>query len=150
MVKHLYRHKKLDPMKGVLSWTSIVLHWLEIFVALVVIAFVVMGAWVIVSEGQISHFHGEDFYHGFEAALSNILLLIIGIELAILLIRRSPESLVEVMFFVVARKMLIQSHKVWELLIGVAAIAGLFAVRKYLEHTIPERQFLEVHDKKKE
>ena len=60
---------------------------------------------------------------------------------------RSPESLVEVMFFVVARKMLIQSHAVWELLIGVGAIAGLFAVRKYLEHTTPERQLLEVHKK---
>ena len=148
MVKHLYKHKKLDRMKVTLSWLSVILHWLEIIIAVLVISFVIVGAIAIIISAKDLHFTkigADGFYHTFEGLLSNILLIIIGVELAILLIRRSPESLVEVMFFVVARKMLIQSHAIWELLIGVAAIAGLFAVRKYLEHTIPERQFLEIH-----
>ncbi len=148
MVKHLYKHKKLDAMKITLSWLSVLLHWLEILIAVLVIAFVVIGGIAIVQNVigmDFSHLGGTEFYHTFEGLLSNVLLIIIGIELAILLIRRSPESLVEVMFFVVARKMLVMSHQIWDLVIGVAAIAGLFAVRKYLEHTTPERQLLEVH-----
>jgi hypothetical protein len=37
------------------------------------------------------------------------------------------------MFFVIARKMLIKTENFYEILIGVAALAGLFAIRKYLE-----------------
>jgi len=133
-------------MKTTLSWLSILLHWLEIVVAIVVIAFVIVGGIsIVLSAKDLNILSGASFYDGFETLLSNILLIVIGIELAILLIRRSPESLVEVMFFVVARKMLIKTHSIWELLIGVAAIGGLFAIRKWLEHTTPERQLLQVH-----
>jgi hypothetical protein len=52
-----------------------------------------------------------------------------------MLIRRTPESLIEVIFFVIARKMLIKTDHFYELLIGVAALAGLFAIRKYLQRT---------------
>jgi hypothetical protein len=55
-----------------------------------------------------------------------------------MLIRRTPESLIEVIFFVIARKMLIKTDHFYELLIGVVALAGLFAIRKYLQR-IPER-----------
>ena len=120
-------------------------------IAVIVIAFVIIGAASVVMTAKEMHLMsaGSHFYESFESLLSNILLIIIGVELAILLVRRSPESLVEVMFFVVARKMLVKSHSIWDLVIGVAAIAGLFAVRKYLEHTTPERQLLEVHTKEK-
>jgi len=149
MVKHLYKHKKLEVMKTTLSWLSVLLHWLEVLIAVLVIGFVIVGAISIIMSAKEMHLlsAGGDFYQAFEGLLSNILLIIIGVELAILLIRRSPESLVEVMFFVVARKMLILSHSQWDLLIGVVAIAGLFGVRKYLEHTTPERQLLEIHSK---
>ncbi len=139
-------------MKNTLSWLSVLLHWLEILIAVLVIAFVIIGGIAIVQNVigmDFSHLGGSEFYHTFEGLLSNILLIVIGVELAILLIRRSPESLVEVMFFVVARKMLVKSDNMWDLIIGVAAIAGLFAVRKYLEHTVPERQLLEVHKRDK-
>lgn len=149
MVKDLYKHKKLDFMKGTLSWLSIILHWIEILIAIVVIIFVMYSIFAMTQHVTYESLTGGDFYHTFENILSDILLIIIGVELAILLIRRSPESLVEVMFFVVARKLLVKSHTQWDILIGVAAIAGLFAVRKYLEHTTPERQLLEVHIPKK-
>ena len=147
MVKHLYKYKKINWMNSALSWLSIILHWLEIFIAIFVIFLVIMGTYSVISifiQVDLGN-TGTEFYHNFEELLSNILLIIIGIELAILLIRRSPESLVEVMFFVVARKMLIKSHGFLDILIGVVSIAGLFAVRKYLEHTVPERQMLRVH-----
>jgi hypothetical protein len=67
----------------------------------------------------------------------------LGIELAILLVRRTPESLVEVMFFVIARETLIKTGPFYELLIGVVALAGLFAIRKYLAEKRPSRRLLD-------
>jgi len=111
------------------------LHWLEIVVAVVAVVFVVLGTVNLVL--NIGGFWGglsdSGIHTVFEDVLSEILLLVVGIELAILLVRRTPESLVEVMFFVIARKMLIKTDSFYEILIGVAALAGLFATRKYLE-----------------
>jgi len=111
-----------------------ILHWIEVGVALLAIAFVAIGTINLIME--LGGFWG-DLEHGglhtvFEDVLSEILLLVVGIELAILLVKRTPESLVEVMFFVIARKTLIKTDTFLDLLIGVVALAGLFAVRKYL------------------
>ena len=54
--------------------------------------------------------------------------------MGIMLIRRDPKSVIELMFFVVARKMLIKAHDPFDILFGVASLAGLFAIRKYLEY----------------
>lgn len=56
----------------------------------------------------------------------------IGLELAIVLIRHTTESVLQVIIFAVARKVLIFAESSFEIAIGVAALAGLFAVRKYL------------------
>lgn len=151
MIRRLYNQQKFILMKKTISWLSILLHWMEIIVAIVAIVVALIGVISIISSLQLTNLiqSHEEFYINFETLFSNILLIIIGLELAILLIRRSPESLVEVMFFIVARKMLIKAEGIWDLLIGVAAIAGLFAVRKYLEHPLPKRQLLITHSKEK-
>lgn len=131
-----------------LQMFSIALHWFEVGVAGLCVVFVGLGVGHMIGDiGHLSELIGSDLHHEFEELLSNILLLVVGIELAIMLVRRTPESLVEVMFFVIARKMLIKTHNVYELLIGVAALAGLFAIRKYLEHRPPARQRLLHPDK---
>jgi hypothetical protein len=80
---------------------------------------------------------------GFERLLSAVLLLAVGVELAILLIRHTPESLIELMFFVIARRILLKTDEFYELLMGVAALAGVFAVRKYLLRGQPHRPAVE-------
>jgi len=104
-----------------------ILHWLEVLVAILAIVFVVIGmANLIMGIGGFWEELGHDGIHTvFENILSEILLLVVGIELAIMLVRRTPESLIEVMFFVIARKMLIKTGAFYELLIGVVALAGL-------------------------
>jgi len=108
------------------------------------VVFVILG--IVVLLGEITHFselvHQGSLHTMFEGVLSDVLLLVVGVELAIMLVRRTPESLVEVMFFVIARKMLIKTDEFYELLIGVAALAGLFAIRKYLEY-IPRAHTLD-------
>jgi hypothetical protein len=64
--------------------------------------------------------------------LGYLLLLVIGLELALMLIRHTPGSVIEVMFFAIARKILIYTNETYEFLIGVVALAGLFAIRRFL------------------
>jgi len=111
-----------------------VLHWLEILIAIGAIVFVVIGA--VQVAGMSAHLLSVDglkgFSVGFEEILSALLLLVVGVELAIMLVLRRPESLVEIMFFVIARKVLIKTEHVYDLLMAVAAIGGLFAIERYL------------------
>jgi hypothetical protein len=126
---------RLQVEKKILHDFSVALHWVEVGLATLSLVFVIYG--IIFLVGELTHFNDlisrESLHIVFEDLLSDILLLVVGIELAIMLVRRTPESLVEVMFFVVARKMLIKTGTITELLIGVVALAGLFAIRKYLE-----------------
>ena len=121
---------------SLLTRFSHALHWFEVAMAGLTVIFVILG--VVYLVGEMTHFkelvEHSNLHHVFEELLSDLLLLVVGIELAIMLVRRTPESLVEVMFFVIARKMLIKTGEFYELLIGVAALAGLFAIRKYLEY----------------
>lgn len=66
--------------------------------------------------------------------LGQILLLVIGVELVVMLSLHIPGALLEVLLYAIARKMLLlpKSGGMVDVLIGVLAIAGLFAIRKYL------------------
>ena len=120
----------------VLDLLSELLHWFEVALAGISVAFVAVGTLFLLSE--LLHFRGAieqtNLHTSYEELLADILLLVVGIELALMLVRRTPESLIEVMFFVVARKMLIKADTFWDLILGVAALAGLFAIRMYLVH----------------
>jgi hypothetical protein len=126
----------------VLDILSELLHWFEVVLAGVSVAFVAIG--VVYLMGELLGFSNlvteTNLQASFEELLSDILLLVVGIELALMLVRRTPESLIEVMFFVVARKMLIKTDDFWDLILGVAALAGLFAIRKYLQEPKKAKQ----------
>lgn len=66
--------------------------------------------------------------------LGQILLLVIGVELVVMLSLHIPGALIEVLLYAIARKMLLlpKSGGMGDILMGVIAIAGLFAIRKYL------------------
>ena len=126
---HIREYKVLDLL-------SEFLHWFEVVLAAISVAFVAIGVLYLLAE--LLHFREaiqeSSLHTSYEELLSDILLLVVGIELALMLVRRTPDALIEVMFFVVARKMLIKADSFWDLFLGVAALAGLFAIRKYLEH----------------
>jgi hypothetical protein len=68
----------------------------------------------------------------FEKVLSIMLNLVIGVELTKMLIKHTPETVVDVLLFAIARQMVVYHERTLDLLIGVVAIAGLFAIKKYL------------------
>ena len=70
--------------------------------------------------------------------LAQILLLVIAVELVIMLCLHRPETLLEVLLYAIARKLLLipKSSSAGELLLGVLAIAAIFFIKKYL---MPEK-----------
>jgi len=68
----------------------------------------------------------------FQEILSATLALIIGVEFIKMLCKHTPETVIDVLLFAIARQIVIYHEKTLDLLIGMAAIAGLFAAKKFL------------------
>lgn len=68
-----------------------------------------------------------------------ILLMTIGLELVRTLISHELASLVNLMSFVIARRMLEPQTAFWEVPLGVAAFAALMATRRYLMNGASEK-----------
>ena len=71
-------------------------------------------------------------YDLFQNFLAYALLLIIGVELILLVLYRSTRQVLELILFVIARKMLIYSHTMLDLVLGTLALAFVFAIQRYL------------------
>lgn len=81
---------------------------------------------------------GESFFHlngeGTELSyyLESAMTLAIGIEFVKMLCTHTPGTIIEVLLFATSRQMIVEHLNGTETLLGIAAIAGLFAIRKYL------------------
>ena len=49
-----------------------------------------------------------------------------------MLYTHTPETIIEILLFAISRQMIVEHLSTTETILGVGAIAGLFAVRKYL------------------
>ena len=68
----------------------------------------------------------------FEKILSTVLTLIIGVEFTKMLYKHTPEIVIDVLIFAITRQMVIYYEKALEMLIGMIAIVGLFAAKRFL------------------
>ncbi len=64
--------------------------------------------------------------------LDSAMTLAIGVEFIKMLCKHTPETVVEVLLFAIAKQLVVFHTTPLENMINVAAIAGLFAVRKFL------------------
>lgn len=118
----------------------------ESILAIVILIAVLLGIidiLRIIYDSFIIHFNRPIDYSQLNAIFAQILLLVIGIELAVMLTLHIQTALIEVLLFGIARKMLLlpKNNGMVEILLGVIAIAGLFLIRKYLikeDSTLPE------------
>jgi len=112
------------------NYVEKVSNWLEVAIAILLLLVIVIkvvesalntvGIDVVVLEAD------------FELILSSTLTLVIGIEFVKMLCRNTPDSVVDVLLFAIARQMVVYYEGMWGVLIGVAAIAGMFATKKFL------------------
>jgi hypothetical protein len=72
-----------------------------------------------------------DEYKVLQDFISNILLIAIAAELGLLLLFHRTSAAIEVIIFVIARKIVTPQISALELLLSVAALAGLLVVRFY-------------------
>ena len=70
-------------------------------------------------------------YDALHVIIQNLLLVAIAAELALLFLFHRTSAAVEVLIFIIARKMVAPAISGWELLAGVAALSGLVVLRFY-------------------
>lgn len=68
----------------------------------------------------------------FRMFLKHVLILVVGVEFIIMLIARSNEAMLSLVLFVIARKMLVYSENMIDLLLGTIAVGIIFLVMKFL------------------
>lgn len=74
----------------------------------------------------------ENSYILMNEFLKHALLLIVGVELIAMIITRSHESILTLILFVIARKMLVYSQGLTDIIIGTVSVAIIFAVMKFI------------------
>ncbi len=74
----------------------------------------------------------QDSYYIFKDMLAHALLIIVGLEFVIMVTIHTDNSIIYLMIFLVARKMLILSDTSLDTVIGVFALLMLFATKKFL------------------
>ncbi len=69
---------------------------------------------------------------GLKTLIDYVALIIIAIELIHVLNLQNLQSVIEILMIAFTRELVIKEWTVWQLLLGVFCIAGLFATKKYL------------------
>ncbi len=82
----------------------------------------------------ISIITGSDKLEAFTSYLEIAFNFVIGIEFIKMLCKHTPETVVEVLLFAIARGLIVGHASNFENLIGIISIVVLFAIRKYLLH----------------
>ncbi len=104
---------------------------IELFISLIVsIAVVILAVWIVVDMFNLAFIkNGID---SLVVILDKAITLAIGAELIKMLCKHTPETIIEVLAFALARQLIVGHAAPWENLITVTAIAILFAVRRFL------------------
>ena len=68
----------------------------------------------------------------FEKILSSAFALVIGLEFIRMLLKHTPDTIVDVLLFAIARQIILYHDGTITLLAGVLAIGGIFAIKKFL------------------
>ena len=118
MMKQFFR----KTMKNIATYVELVLSAFLVFVIAILIIKLVGQCFF-----DIWHDKLELEYY-MEYAMS----LAIGVEFVKMLCTHTPGTVIEVLLFAISRQMIVGHVSGFEVLAGVAAIAGLFATHKFL------------------
>ena len=123
-VNHKIRKHFNEGIYNVARYTEIVLS----IVILIVIALAGIRLIYAITETSLMDMD-IDFFTKF---LANALSLVVGVEFVKMLCTHQPGTIIEVLLFATARQMIVEHLNVYETLVGIGAIAALFAIRKFL------------------
>jgi uncharacterized membrane protein (DUF373 family) len=107
------------------------IHLFLTVLAVLVMVAACIALFEIVHHGFPQLWHAPDAYQTLHQLLQNILLLAIAGELGLLLLFHRTSAAVEVVMFVIARRMVATDVTAFDLLMGSAALCALLVVRFY-------------------
>ncbi len=104
---------------------------LELFISLLVgIAVIILAVYTVIDMTKLSFY--SDGMTSLVSIFDKAISLAIGAELIKMLCKHTPETIIEVLAFALARQLIVGHAASWENLITIIGIAVLFAVRKFL------------------
>ena len=107
------------------------IHLFLSLMALIILAAAAVAAFETVVRDFPKLWQPTDEYKALQQIIENVLLVAIAAELALLLLFHRTSSAVEVILFVIARKIVTPDITAVELLLSVTALVGLLIVRFY-------------------
>jgi hypothetical protein len=121
------------------SYFEICLSFLILMAVLLVAIEAVVS--LVISFGDL--FHGT-FTFNLKNFMGLIIELIIAVEFVKMISKHTPDSTIEVLLFVIARKIVIDEPAYLEIVLGVLAIGTLFVIKRYFtQKTNPKGCILE-------
>ena len=116
--------------KKILFILEKVTYFFEVVIAFILLAVVAVKV-VEISFEMMGH-EMAIISMSFNRILSTILTLVIGVEFTKMMCKHTPETVIDVLLFAIARQMVIYQDSILDMLIGMGAIVGLFAAKKFL------------------
>ena len=109
----------------------------ELVLSIIILIIVFLGMMDLsrsVYQSYIVNFATPVEYSELNSFLAEGLLLVIGVELVVMLCLHVPGTLIEVLLFAIARKLILlpKTSGIIDLFLGILAIGIIFAIRKYL------------------
>lgn len=108
-----------------------VVHLFLTFLAILILGVAAIATFEIIIRDVPLLWRAPSEYDALHHIIQSLLLVAIAAELALLFLFHRTSAAIEVLIFVIARKMVLSGISGWDLLAGVAALAGLVAVRFY-------------------
>jgi hypothetical protein len=108
-----------------------VVHLFLSFLAILMLVAAAIGTFEIIVRDVPMLWRAPSEYQALHQIIQDVLLVAIAAELALLFLFHRTSAAIEVLIFVIARKMVISGISGLELILGVAALAGLVIVRFY-------------------
>ena len=106
-------------------------HFFLSLLAILILIAAAIGTFEIIIRDIPQLWRQPNEYDALHQIIQDVLLVAIAAELALLFLFHRTSAAVEVLIFVIARKMVISGISGLDLLAGVAALAGLVAIRFY-------------------
>lgn len=122
--------RKSDVTDVTIKWLELVTELLEIIVAVIILAGFFLA--IVPLMGDMPGLLSNDNSYSFDVFLEYAFNLVIGIEFVRMLVKHTPSSALQVLLFAIARHLVLDGQSGLDLVLGVAAIAGIFAIRKFL------------------
>lgn len=124
----MYRHKLRKTISTLAGIT-------EILVAAIILLAVLVSAVLLAVDlfGYSGALFGKEAVVSYNDIFSTAIYIVIGIEMIKMIVKHTPDSVLEVVLFVVAKRIVADAaFGSLDLLLCVLAIAAIFAVRKFL------------------